>query len=325
MDARLVQCMSIAGFIEDIRLSLGKIDNHSDRLPDQPLNLIDDAALKFAAVDSFADCSHLFRGLTHGDKKYVFVLWRKGHRRKNNPADLGCFGRMRACLAIFELCFKRGHQTVNGNDSLLRRPSFEGWNHYEGAVGFCRILIMLCLPARLGFESGKIPVFSFNDKLPAIGRVNYKIGSEPGYGLLRYKFNSSGAKLFGNQLFNFVLLSFWHVNIYLIAKEQFEFAGCAIDLQMHKLQKFPAEDANEVGVVLLVLFCQRRNTHAFNNFNELTVFSDRILCPKDKLCLVAANCTVTVNSMNFFHAEHRQAQTIGHFNVDHRAKCASVY
>ena len=92
-----------------------------------------------------------------------------------------------------------------------------------------------------------------------------------------------------------------------------------------KLQKFPAQDANEVGVVLFVLFRQRRHTHAFNNFSELTVFSDRILCRKDKLCLVAANRAVTVNSMNFFHAEHRQAQTIGHLKIDHRAKCASVY
>ena len=325
MNARLVQCMSIAGFIEDIRFGLGKIDNHRYRLANQPLNLIDDAALKFAPVDSFANCSHLLRRLTHRDKEYVLILRRKRHRRKNNPADLGCFGRLRACLAIFELCFKRRHQTVNGDYSFIGRASFERWYHHEGAVSFRRILIMLCLPARLGFESWEIPVFSFNDKLPAIGRINDEIGSQPGDRLLRHKFNSSIAEFIGDQLFNFVLLSFCHVNVYLITEEQLEFAGCAIDLQMDKLQKFPAEDANQVGVVLFVLFCQRRNTHAFNNFNELTVFSDRILCRKDKLCLVAAHCAVTVNSMNFFHAEHRQAQTIGHLKVDHRAKCASVY
>ena len=45
MNARLVQRMSIAGFVEDIRLGLGKVDNHRNRLPNQPLNLIDDAAL----------------------------------------------------------------------------------------------------------------------------------------------------------------------------------------------------------------------------------------------------------------------------------------
>ena len=230
MNARLVQCMSIAGFIEDVRLGLGKIDNHRNRLTNQPLNLIDDAALKFASVDSFADCPHLLRGLAHRNKKYILVLRRKRHRSKDDPADLGCFGRMRAGLAIFELCFQRGHQTVNSNHSLIGRTSLERWNNDEGAVSFGRILIMLCLPARLGFESWEIPVFSFNDKLPAIRRINDEIGSQPGDCLLRLKFNSSIAKPIGNQLFNFVLLSLCHVNIYLITEEQLEFAGCAIDL-----------------------------------------------------------------------------------------------
>ncbi len=119
---------------------------------------------------------------------------------------------MRACLAVFELCFERGHQTVNGNDSLLRRASFEGRNHDEGAVRFRRILVMLCLPARLGFESGKIPVFRFNDKLPAIGSIHDEIRSQSRDRLLRDKFDPGIAKLIRNQLFNFVLLSFSHVN-----------------------------------------------------------------------------------------------------------------
>ncbi len=51
----------------------------------------------------------------------------------------------------------------------------------------------------------------------------------------------------------------------------------------------------------------------------------RILCRKDKLWLIAGNCAVAVNSMNFFCAEYRQAQTMGDIDIDHRAKRASVY
>ena len=63
MDARLVQCVSIAGFIEDVRFGLGKIDDDRYRLTNQPLNFIDDAALKLPPIDSFAHRSHLLRGL----------------------------------------------------------------------------------------------------------------------------------------------------------------------------------------------------------------------------------------------------------------------
>jgi len=81
MNARLVQCVSIAGFIQNIRFGLGKIDDHRYRLADQPLNLIDDAALKFAPVDSFAHCAHLLGGLTHRNEKYILA---QRHRQKRS-------------------------------------------------------------------------------------------------------------------------------------------------------------------------------------------------------------------------------------------------
>ena len=45
---------------------------------------------------------------------------------------------------------------------------------------------------------------------------------------------------------------------------------------------------------------------------------------KDQLGLIAVQVAVAVNPMNLSHPEYRQAQTLSHLKIDHRAKRAGV-
>ena len=65
---------------------------------------------------------------------------------------------------------------------------------------------MLRLPARLRRQSGKIPVFNLDDKLPPIRRVDNKIGRKTGECLLRSELHPGLAQLIRDESFEVLLL-----------------------------------------------------------------------------------------------------------------------
>ena len=94
MDARLFQRVGVPRLIENIRLGLRKVDEHSNRLADESLNLVHYAALKLPPVNPHAYSSRLLGRIPHGDEKHVLVLRRKRHGSKDKLVYVRRFGRV---------------------------------------------------------------------------------------------------------------------------------------------------------------------------------------------------------------------------------------